>query len=1120
MKNIVGILLFIVGCSMNEQDASQKITYEESDTNVGKNIFEANLFSLKSKIEALEKNLNNNTDWIGYFHLQNELASQFLIAENVASADSIINSTITNGQKFIGKDDARLSILRSQLGRNAIKSGDYSEAVKFFKDAQLQLEQVDSKEFIKSLVGEAYTYQRYYRKFRSGKYIEDSFSILNNALVEAKRIKSEEVKQEILINIAENFLITSQFDTAIAIIDKIIEQPNITEYNLIKANLILGDCTSEIGSLEKMFNAYRKAYVYAERTLPSNSVLLGYVYSVLSYAYETMGKLDKAIEFSEKSNRIYKSINYKIGYIANLINQGNFKQGLGLHKKALVTYTTALRISYEEKYKYGIYSLHNNIGGVYSVLNNLDSSLYHHDKSLSIRLEELGRDHNYTALSHISNSSTYIKIKDFDKAEYHLLESYDILMKIDDRDEVSLITTLRQLGNLYTEQSQYEKAIAFFQKAIQIQQPSYDTIDIYEQPSTKRRILSEIYLAELLSEKANTLHLFYEETGKEIYYRAADSTYKEVFNLIDYARNAVINERSKGFILRVASTAYKNAMQHKIYQYQKTKDPKLLTQAFDIAEKSKSVLLNESVKESDAKIQSGMSEEDMEREKALAKSIADVDKRYYKAQEQENPNQTRIDELENERFDLKREYEAFIRDLEQNYPTYYQLKYNLETLPLEKVNEILPNDNTALIEYFVSDSTIYAFVVGASRQEVVEIKKDFSLVDLVKQFQRSIYSQYVGKSRSTDEILNYIDTLANSAYQLHQKLIAPVKAVYDLPKELIIVPDGLLGYIPFELLLKSLPEDNTIWKDYDYLIKDHQISYSYSATLLQEMQNKSFDVPRRNLVAFAPKFEKADTVKVEKKKTDADKLFADVDDTKEAELIAMSGIDEEISYIRGELGPLKHNVPEVKGIKRIVGGDLYINEEAIEDNFISVAVNYRIVHLSTHGKANDEVGDYAYLAFTETKDSIENEFIYNRDLYNLDLNADMVVLSACETGVGELKNGEGIISLARGFSYAGAKSIVTTLWSVDDGKTKELMESFYRYIKKGASKDAALRQAKLDFLGKYKSDAHPFYWAAFIPIGDMQPIELQSSSYWWWIAGVGVVVLLFLLWKNRKNEEK
>ena len=157
--------------------------------------------------------------------------------------------------------------------------------------------------------------------------------------------------------------------------------------------------------------------------------------------------------------------------------------------------------------------------------------------------------------------------------------------------------------------------------------------------------------------------------------------------------------------------------------------------------------------------------------------------------------------------------------------------------------------------------------------------------------------------------------------------------------------------------------------------------------------------------------------------------------------------------------------------------------------FFYDAGKYRILHLSTHGKADSRVGDFSYLAFYPQPDSLDNELLFVRDIYNLDLNADLVMLSACETAIGELKRGEGIISLARAFAYAGAKSIFTTLWRVNDQSTYELTVSFYRYLKAGLSKDAALRQAKLDYLDSHSDiEAYPFFWAALIGVGDMSKL--------------------------------
>jgi CHAT domain-containing protein len=184
---------------------------------------------------------------------------------------------------------------------------------------------------------------------------------------------------------------------------------------------------------------------------------------------------------------------------------------------------------------------------------------------------------------------------------------------------------------------------------------------------------------------------------------------------------------------------------------------------------------------------------------------------------------------------------------------------------------------------------------------------------------------------------------------------------------------------------------------------------------------------------------------------------------------------------------------EVAAIVKILDGTPSYGTGATLQQFEQLAADYRILHLSTHGKADDRVGDYAYLAFGVTDETGTFDRLYARDLYNYTLNADMVVLSACETGIGKLQRGEGIISLARAFAYAGAKSIFTTLWQVSDEKTKYLMVYFYKNLKQGQTKDAALRNAKLEYMDKNNSEAlHPFFWAGLIGIGDMSRLSAKE----------------------------
>ena len=289
-----------------------------------------------------------------------------------------------------------------------------------------------------------------------------------------------------------------------------------------------------------------------------------------------------------------------------------------------------------------------------------------------------------------------------------------------------------------------------------------------------------------------------------------------------------------------------------------------------------------------------------------------------------------------------------------------------------------------------------------------------------------------------------------------------------MPKQITIIPDGVLGYIPFEALLRKLPTNSTKFSEHAYLLNDYQISYAYSATLYKKMKNRQHTQTRKTLLAFAPSFVSQQLLANESRS---------------------------ISEVRGLLTDLKYNIPEVKAIQQLIGGDIFTDLAATKETFLNKATAYKILHLSTHGKADVIKGDYAYLAFTEVKDSIENNFLYNKDLYHMNIQADLVVLSACETGIGELQQGEGIISLARGFSYAGAKSVITTLWSVDDQKTMNIMKQFYSFIKDGAPKDQALRQAKLNFLEDYGNLAHPFFWAPFVPIGDMSPMKFTPMIF-------------------------
>ncbi|RMG56093.1 MAG: CHAT domain-containing protein, partial [Bacteroidetes bacterium] len=199
---------------------------------------------------------------------------------------------------------------------------------------------------------------------------------------------------------------------------------------------------------------------------------------------------------------------------------------------------------------------------------------------------------------------------------------------------------------------------------------------------------------------------------------------------------------------------------------------------------------------------------------------------------------------------------------------------------------------------------------------------------------------------------------------------------------------------------------------------------------------------------------------------------------------------------------------------------LLTGSDAREARFREQAPAYALLHLSSHAQVDDAHPLFSRVAFAPPQDSSEDGQLDLGEIFALRLDAEMVVLSACETGTGKLMRGEGIASLARGFATAGARSIITTLWPVNDAATASIMEAFYRALKAGANKDEALRQAKLEYLDRSdRLGSHPFFWAGYIPVGDMRALPPGTG----WVAIAGSLILLIAMgagasffWRRRR----
>ena len=352
-----------------------------------------------------------------------------------------------------------------------------------------------------------------------------------------------------------------------------------------------------------------------------------------------------------------------------------------------------------------------------------------------------------------------------------------------------------------------------------------------------------------------------------------------------------------------------------------------------------------------------------------------------------------------------------------------------------------------------------------------------------------ILSRFLRNNDFANNTISDFKAYKTAAYSLFTYLFLPVlDQLAD--KALLIVPDGPLGYIPFEVLLTDSADNESMdYRSLPYLIYKYRSNYSYSATLLFSEKN-SEEARYDRLLAFAPTYENLSQINSEK----------------------FPAYRDYATY----LVPLKFTSQEIENISALVECDKYELYEATEQAFRDQAPYYDILHLAMHTLINDDNPMYSQLVFTLNNDTIEeNDGLLNTyEIFNMKLRARMTVLSACNTGYGKLRKGEGIMSLARGFIFAGIPTIIMTLWAVEDQSGSVMMSSFYENLVDGMEIDEALREAKLQYLKNADQlRAHPYLWSGYVSIGATRPlIQPQNSRILFLITGIlGFVVLISLL---------
>ena len=791
---------------------------------------------------------------------------------------------------------------------------------------------------------------------------------------------------------------------------------------------MVANCYNHIGNIWSQSNDHLRSIDFYEQSLTIKKELLGadhpsigITYNNLGIAFNKLGENEKALSYYQQSLEIKKAA------------YGN------VHPRVSDTYF--------------------NIGMVYFSTEDYTRSIEYFENALSIdRQNEEQRNRN---IAHrlISLSEAYFLLGEYDKAIPYAEESLVLYQNVEGINPELSVTAYQNLGSIYHGKGDYEYALQMFKAALE-DLTNQELSSESENPTIELWNASD-RLYKVLNEKLFTLEAWHRADPSFDKLETALNTTESLVQCINFLQQGMVEDHSK-FILLEDSRHIIEAGLRICHQLSEIKNQEYyLEKAFSLFEHGKSILLRHSIQNERAKSIAQIPDDATRHLASLTDALFDLSLKLRK-NDQESDEQIR-----KEIFAKKIEYHQFIESLETDFPKYHQLKNQVGITSLAEVQEYLSHSNETSFGWFLGESSFFTFQVSNKSFDMTMIEMTPSLKQELTEFSELVSDNILANENgnSIEVFREFVET-GNSVYNHLFPRTLPERTT------LTIVPDDILNFIPFELLLVKAPEEKSIvnYSDLDYLLKEAPIRYASSFSLLASSSDPDHQF-ENELLAFAPTY----------------------DGNTNPFLATRSGFTS-LKFAQNEVQAL-HDQLQVKS---------FVGAQSSEANFKKLANKYRFLHLAMHAYIDEETPAYSGLIFSENTSSEEDETLFAYEIANMHIPAELTVLSACNTGTGMLVKGEGPLSLARSFREAGSVNILMSLWQVDDESTSEIMGDFYAGLKNGLGKAEALQQAKLQHLNKYRK-TFPHYWGAFILMGDNQPIDFKASNYAYWI-----LLLVFL----------
>lgn len=818
----------------------------------------------------------------------------------------------------------------------------------------------------------------------------------------------------------------------------------------------------------------RQALELSEKAGDKARAGMAMVYLAAAISYQ--GRISEALEIAQKDVLVAREAGDKKVLEQALNNLASINGGLGRYEESLGSFYELLDLAREINDPTMQYITLLNIGEAYVRSDDPDKAELPLQESLR-RARELKPNLHASNPSKKATEMALLNLGAMEMARQHYraaLDYYEQVHVSKPESALWMVAALQGMAASYERLDEPKKAIDFIDEAIPIAKKAASGAEYRSLLSALGECQEKLgNLDAALASENKALALIHESGGDpdsewQVESRIAHierasgnneqalEHYKRSINGIELLRSVALNtEEGRAGVVERSRLTYAETADLLV-------DLRRENEALEMAERGRARAFLDMLAETRVGVTDELTPDQRKQENSILSRISSAQKKMWNQNVSSDERKQNEAELNSAESDLDKLH----LQIRESNPHYASLQYP-EPIHIEAIQSKLLDDHTALIEYLLGDKRSLAWVVTKNKVTTTILPGRKDIEERVAAY-RTLLKDRVSALTLTQS-LRTINTLGG---ELYDSLFKPIEKNLLLSKNLVIVPDGTLGYLPFEALVTSSDHARNT-----YLAERFAIVYGPSASALVTVGGMDGQVmPHRTLLAFGDPVITPDEGSPSIALKQGSNSVSKVRNTSPAEDYGERGFS---------LARLPYTREEVVGIGKLFPPDqrqLYLGADAREETVKSTQLGeFRYIHFATHGFLDELHPGRSGILLSRAPDSEEDGILQTGEIIRLKLNADMVTLSACSTDLGKFVNGEGILGLTRAFFYAGARNVAVSLWNVNDSATAKLMESFYLNLRRGLPKREALREAKLGMLRSSQlSWRHPYFWAAFV----------------------------------------